>query len=309
MSMKENLSSNEPIKVQCYRKQAHPRNSTEGQGWEETTVNDTLNVFDNGEARTPTLVVQCMWDGTQVAPTLTARNAGGAQRMPDKENFNAVITTRYTLLENLPADSRVKICEDNICQTLSGRMGTGGGNVPMVMEENNVHILNPSDSQGNQIADSDGVYPTLRGCGGAGYQQGYLKTKENAVVRRLTTTECTRLQGFPDGWLDIGEWYDSKGKKHKDSDAPKYKAIGNSIALPFRQWLMNRIAEQIKKDGVEQPTMGSLFSGIGSFELCSLRAGIEPIWNSEIEDFCIEVTKKHFGDEELGIQGDVEKYL
>jgi hypothetical protein len=35
-------------------------------------------------------------------------------------------------------------------------------------------ILNPWDSQGNQIADSNGVYPTIRGCGGAGYQQGYL---------------------------------------------------------------------------------------------------------------------------------------
>lgn len=39
--------------------------------------------------------------------------------------------------------------------------------------ESSVKILNPSDSQGNQVADDDGAYPTLRGCGGAGYQQGY----------------------------------------------------------------------------------------------------------------------------------------
>lgn len=39
--------------------------------------------------------------------------------------------------------------------------------------ESGVKILNPSDSQGNQVADDDGAYPTLRGCGGAGYQQGY----------------------------------------------------------------------------------------------------------------------------------------
>lgn len=44
---------------------------------------------------------------------------------------------------------------------------------------NKVIILNPSDSQGNQIADSDGIYPTLRGCGGAGYQQGYLLQRLN----------------------------------------------------------------------------------------------------------------------------------
>lgn len=56
---------------------------------------------------------------------------------------------------------------------------------------------------------------------------------EESVVRRLTPLECERLQGFPDGWTDIGEWTDSKGKVHKCSDAPRYKALGNSIALPF----------------------------------------------------------------------------
>ena len=40
----------------------------------------------------------------------------------------------YRILENHPADSRVTISKDNIVQTLSGRMGTGGGNTPMVME-------------------------------------------------------------------------------------------------------------------------------------------------------------------------------
>ena len=54
------------------------------------------------------------------------------------------------------------------------------------------------------------------------------------IVRRLTPLECERLQGFPDGWTDIGDWVDSKGKKHKgESDSPRYKALGNSIALPF----------------------------------------------------------------------------
>ena len=52
------------------------------------------------------------------------------------------------------------------------------------------------------------------------------------IVRRLTPLECERLQGYPDGWTDIGEWVDSKGKVHKTSDAARYKALGNSIALP-----------------------------------------------------------------------------
>ena len=60
-----------------------------------------------------------------------------------------------------------------------------------------------------------------------------LEDMKEYIVRRLSTLECTRLQGFPDHWVDIGEWIDSKGKKHKDSSSPKYKALGNSIALPF----------------------------------------------------------------------------
>ena len=140
-------------------------------------------------------------------------------------------------------------------------------------------------------------------------QQAVMETKyDNLVVRRLTPLECSRLQDYPDSWMDIGEWKDSKGKVHKESDAPKYKAAGNSIALPFWQWLMNRIAEQLKKDGVESPTMASLFSGIGGFELCSVRAGIKPLWNSEIEEYPIAVTSKHFGNGE-NEEGDVWKYI
>lgn len=82
-----------------------------------------------------------------------------------------------------------------------------------------------------------------------------------AVVRRLTPLECERLQGFPDGWTDIGEWVDSKGKKHRPSDSPRYKALGNSIALPFWEWMAERMIAQY--DG--PCTMASLFDGIGGF--------------------------------------------
>ena len=52
------------------------------------------------------------------------------------------------------------------------------------------------------------------------------------IVRRLTPLECERLQGFPDGWTDIGEWTDRKGKVHKEStDSARYKALGNSVYL------------------------------------------------------------------------------
>ena len=119
----------------------------------------------------------------------------------------------------------------------------------------------------------------------------------NPVIRRLTPLECERLQGFPDGWTDIGDWIDSNGKKHSgDVDTPRYKAIGNSIALPFWFWLLRRISAQY----VGMATLGSLFDGIGGFPLCWERCNGKgsAIWASEIEEFPIAVTKYHFPDEE-----------
>lgn len=113
-------------------------------------------------------------------------------------------------------------------------------------------------------------------------------------VRRLTPLECTRLQGFPDGWVDIGDWVDSNGKLHKEADTPKYKALGNSIALPYWKVLARRIAAQYDRD----ITMGSLFDGIGGFSLAFQHTGATPVWASEIEEFCIAVTKKHFPEYE-----------
>ena len=122
-------------------------------------------------------------------------------------------------------------------------------------------------------------------------------TMGKAVVRRLTPLECERLQGFPDNWTKIGEWTDSKGKKHKESDRPRYQAIGNSIALPFWQWMAERMVAVLKEDGTDQPTMASLFDGIGGFPLVYSRCGCRPVWASEIEEFPIAVTKFHFGEE------------
>lgn len=122
---------------------------------------------------------------------------------------------------------------------------------------------------------------------------------DNTVVRRLTPMECERLQGFPDGWTDIGDWVDSRGKKHKgESDSPRYKALGNSIALPFWEWMAERMVAQLRKDGSENPTMASLFDGIGGFPLVYQRNGCEPVWASEIEEFPMAVTKIRFPEGE-----------
>ena len=127
-------------------------------------------------------------------------------------------------------------------------------------------------------------------------------------VRRLTPLEAERLQNFPDGWTDIGDWTDTKGKKHKGgADAPRYKALGNSIALPYWRWLCKRISAQYERDA----TMGSLFDGIGGFDICwALVNGEENVrWSSEIEEFPIAVVKKHFGDEDTGEEGDFSEAI
>lgn len=150
-------------------------------------------------------------------------------------------------------------------------------------------------------------------------------------VRRLTPIECERLQGFPDNWTLIGEpeevevkdydikydengdvvektqtgthkeieyfYTDKNGKRKKCSDSARYKALGNSIATPYWFVLMRRIAAQYERPA----TLGSLFDGIGGFPYCWERCNGEgtAIWASEIEDFCVEVTKRHFVERKL----------
>lgn len=104
------------------------------------------------------------------------------------------------------------------------------------------------------------------------------------------------------GWTDIGEWTDAKGKTHKTSDTARYKALGNSIALPFWRWLLERFAPYLP----ESPTMGSLFDGIGGFPLCWERTYGKgtAVWASEIEPFCIAVTERRINGDSLSREAE-----
>ncbi len=103
--------------------------------------------------------------------------------------------------------------------------------------------------------------------------------RQHFAVRRLTPLECERLQGFPDGWTDII----FNGKPA--SDTARYKALGNSIALPPWRFVLSRIYQHGAR------TLGSLFDGIGGFPLIwSELPGTTTAWASEIESFCIAVT-------------------
>lgn len=126
------------------------------------------------------------------------------------------------------------------------------------------------------------------------------------IVRRLTPKECCRLQGFPDGWTDIGAWIDTKGKLHKESsDSARYKALGNSIAVGYANgqtgfwcWMMRNVSRHLPGHA----TMGSLFDGIGGFPLAweAVQGKGTARWASEIEEFPIAVTKVRFPEVDDG---------
>ena len=202
-----------------------------------------------------------------------------------------------------------------VSPSLQARMGTGGNNVPLTYQMQGFGDYREGDvaSSCKQRDFKDGTdlvcAVDCRNFREGGETNGTLQAKEssgqslnlnntvrqNMVVRRLTPMECERMQGFPDRWTDIGEWCDSKGKLRKPSDSPRYKALGNSIALPFWDFLAKRISAQY----LRPVTMGSLFDGIGGFPLVFERHNGKGTarWASEIEEFPIAVTKLRFGED------------
>jgi DNA (cytosine-5)-methyltransferase 1 len=153
--------------------------------------------------------------------------------------------------------------------------------------------------------------------GGTSYNlQNTVRTHQS--VRRLTPLECERLQGYEDNWTNIppqtdvteedltfwrtvwDEWQTMNGKKrHSDkqiikwlqseaADSARYKALGNSIALPPWRFVLSRIHNQGAR------TMASLFDGIGGFPKIWQELGGQTLWCSEVEPFPIAVTMYHF---------------
>ena len=236
------------------------------------------------------VVEACCWDGSQTAPTLTRKNAGGEQRMPDKGNFNAVIETGTVYGLDRAAYNQGQNAQYDFS-----------------VEEEKI---------GAQVARGPGAVVT-------------------SVVRRLIPAECERLQGFPINWCLIGKpeevevkdydieydeegnevsktltgthteiayfYTDRDGKKKRCADSARYKAIGNSIAVGYENrksgfwmWLMKRISAQYERSA----TLGSLFDGIGGFPLAweYYNGRGSAVWASEVEPFCIEVTRRRFPD-------------
>jgi cytosine-specific methyltransferase len=212
-------------------------------------------------------------------PTVLCINDQGGERMDVTVDKTATLRAQMgnhqpLIFESHGIDARYRQMGD-VAPTMSARYGTGGNNVPLVGEQVFCITGNAIDRElengGNGIGYQENVSYTLTGfdrhavCSvsevvgalckgdekGAGSQyveQGKcvvdLYTCEPAgdkdlpilLIRRLTPLECERLQGFPDGWTDIPG----------ASDSARYKALGNSVAIPCVDFVMKCMADAIR---------------------------------------------------------------
>jgi DNA (cytosine-5)-methyltransferase 1 len=182
------------------------------------------------------------WVAGGVVPTLNAFDCGDTRA--------TVLIFEATRVED------VRIYE-NYCPTVARYWGTGGARVPYVYAIQGT-VIGRSDNagpQGKGFADDGEPMFTLDQVSGHGvamafdsYNQSVSETSqtirkgqagndhvgmvmEKSVVRRLTPTECERLQGFPDGWTE------------GQADSHRYKQMGNAVAVPVVQWIIDRLVK------------------------------------------------------------------
>ena len=153
--------------------------------------------------------------------------------------------------ENHPSDSRVKEMGD-ICQTVTSTWGMGGGNIPFVQNVAvDIYNLTTNNNTSQTIRNgtdidhiggimqpigSSEISGTLRANPGSGWRSNGTPVEavaiQNMAIRRLTEVECERLQGFPDNYTNI---------KENCPSGARYKALGNSMAVPVMRWIGERI--------------------------------------------------------------------
>lgn len=253
-------------------------------GFNETNVSRTLDCSDQNPAKNQggLAIVQ--------ASVFDARGNGDGQIVPTITGDHESRITDYTAIAvdlyngAMTGDTATSIT----CRSIASHSG------PQVMES---YGIGNGQAHSSVTKEKSGTLDTMHDAQAIAIEHMELPKKIAWIVRRLTPTECERLQGYPDGWTDIGEWTDTKGKKHKAADSPRYKALGNSIALPQWFWIVQKMKPYMG-DGAK---LGSLFDGIGGFPLVwetTYGAGTAA-WASEIEEFPIAVTKKWFGEKEV----------
>lgn len=144
------------------------------------------------------------WIQGGVMPTLNAFDNGDIR------------TTVIIFYGNRVDDVRL---QGGVINTLQARMGTGGNNMPMLMR---MREGKPGGGKGPLISEDKSLTIATAN------DQTLLN---EGTVRRLTPVECERLQGFPDDWT-AGQ-----------SDSARYKQMGNAVAVPVVEWLIQNIVD------------------------------------------------------------------
>lgn len=188
----------------------------------------------------------------QGLPTSTLKAVGGAYG-GGSENY----IMEAKVYENHRRDARYS--ERQVAPTLTALMGTGGGNVPLKIEKGVCLCQGTGMSRNGPIYKKDVAFTltaTDRYCtighdschsttiagpahtlSASDYKMSQMVlTAEEAFVRRLTPLECERLQGLPDNWTAYG------------GDAKRYKAIGNGMAQPCADFVIEKLAEVLRKE-------------------------------------------------------------
>ena len=192
----------------------------------------------------------CWWDGGDTAATLTKQNANGAQRMPDKDNFGAILTpairalcardykgvssqyfedgkvivTPYRKSKRAQSATDDESWVEAECANTINAFDTG---------ERDTHAVAFQQNQVGEVRCNDivGTVPTNSNASGRNTPMAM----QAMTVRRLTPRECERLQGFPDDWTLVPH----RGKPA--ADGPRYKALGNSMACNCMAWIGEQI--------------------------------------------------------------------
>ena len=207
-------------------KSRRAQTNTDDETWVEGDVTPTLNAFDNGGESRATVLMPVNMPLSELGPTLTTTY--GAKNYSNHQEVisGSVIPVMMPFVFDGTRHDDFRMDTETV-PTLKQRMGTGGGQVPMLAEPTYAF-----DTQfGSNAAVFEDTSPTLKSS-----QQPPSVSPPGLAVRRLTPLECERLMGWPD---DHTRWT-ADGKEQADTN--RYKQCGNGVASPVAKW----VGEQLR---------------------------------------------------------------
>jgi hypothetical protein len=224
----------EEVRTLWFTKSRRAQNDEDYETWIEGGVMPTLNAFDNGDIRTTVIIfygnrVDDVRLQGGVINTLQARMGTGGNNMPMIFSH----TQGLDIQASEVASPTLRAGGSGMAALIRMREGKpGGGKGPLISEDKSLTIATANDQvlfvqAYDEFNDSVGdTHHTLRS--GTKQSTGVITESQ---VRRLTPVECERLQGFPDDWT-AGQ-----------SDSARYKQMGNAVAVPVVEWIIQNIVE------------------------------------------------------------------